>query len=97
MRDRYICQYCGKKHQAADLTLDHVIPKSNGGTTCWENVVTACRKCNIKKGDRSPESAGLALLKKPKAPHYFPTLNVHYRRDWERYLPFTVSAPQKTR
>ncbi|MEW5945034.1 MAG: HNH endonuclease [bacterium] len=93
LRDRYVCQYCGGQHPAASLTLDHVIPRSEGGITCWENVVTACRGCNVKKGDHTPEDAGMKLLRKPRAPHYFPTLNMHLREEWERYLPFPVQTP----
>jgi len=54
MRDRYTCQYCGRARKSYDLTLDHVVPRSLGGDNCWENLVTACRRCNIKKGNRTP-------------------------------------------
>ena len=64
-RDSYTCQYCGStKH----LTLDHVIPRSKGGQHTWDNVVTACSKCNSIKGDRLPHEAGMVLKHKPKAP-----------------------------
>ncbi|AFV75385.1 HNH endonuclease [Thermus oshimai] len=65
-RDRYTCQYCGR--QGGDLTVDHVLPKSRGGKSTWENLVAACRACNLKKGDRTPEEAGMRLLKPPRAP-----------------------------
>lgn len=68
-RDRYTCQYCGRT--GVELTLDHVIPKSRGGKTTWENLVTACKECNTKKGNRTPEEAGMRLLKRPRAPLYF--------------------------
>ncbi|MCD8487512.1 HNH endonuclease [Kamptonema cortianum] len=64
-RDRYTCQYCGAtKH----LTLDHVIPRSKGGTHTWDNVVTACEKCNSTKSDRLLHETGMTLKSKPKAP-----------------------------
>ncbi len=64
-RDRHSCQYCGNsKH----LTLDHVIPRSRGGQHTWNNVVAACKQCNSKKGDRTPQEAGMQLRTKPKAP-----------------------------
>lgn len=64
-RDRHSCQYCGNsKH----LTLDHVIPRSRGGQHTWNNVVAACEQCNSKKGDRTPQEAGMHLRTKPKAP-----------------------------
>lgn len=64
-RDHNRCQYCGSTHQ---LTLDHVLPLSKGGPHSWENVVTACEPCNQRKGDRTPEQAGMVLTSKPKPP-----------------------------
>ncbi|MDD3419291.1 MAG: HNH endonuclease [Candidatus Gastranaerophilales bacterium] len=70
VRDNYTCQYCGKTH--CRLTLDHVYPKSRGGDYSWENIVAACPECNQKKGSRTPEEAGMKLLKKPEKPrNYF--------------------------
>jgi 5-methylcytosine-specific restriction endonuclease McrA len=64
-RDHHSCQYCGyTKH----LTLDHVIPISKGGKHSWDNVVTACERCNQAKGDRTPDQANMPLRNKPKAP-----------------------------
>ncbi|MBF2067894.1 MAG: HNH endonuclease [Calothrix sp. C42_A2020_038] len=64
-RDHYTCQYCGSsKH----LTLDHVIPRSRHGSHTWDNVVTACERCNSKKGDKMPSEAGMHLRSQPKAP-----------------------------
>lgn len=67
LRDRYVCQYCHKKFQSGDLTLDHVKPKSQGGTSSWDNLVTCCRRCNHHKGSRTPEEANMKLLSKPRA------------------------------
>ena len=64
-RDKHTCQYCGSTKQ---LTLDHVIPRSKGGNHSWDNVVTACERCNSRKGDRTPQEAAMILRNKPKAP-----------------------------
>ncbi|MGK7918613.1 MAG: HNH endonuclease [Trichodesmium sp.] len=64
-RDHHRCQYCGTTKR---LTLDHVIPRSKGGKHSWDNVVTACEKCNATKGNRTPTEAGMKLLNQPKTP-----------------------------
>lgn len=64
-RDKHACQYCGSTKK---LTLDHVIPRSKGGNHTWDNVVIACERCNSRKGDRTPQQAGMILRTKPKAP-----------------------------
>ena len=69
-RDRYRCQYCGRKGTAFDLTLDHLLPKSRGGRTLAENLVTACQVCNNRKGDRTPEEARMPLITNPAALYY---------------------------
>lgn len=69
-RDHYTCQYCGAQPGRAELTVDHVVPKSQGGKTVWENVVTACRACNQRKGHLSPAQAGLRLRSEPQRPRY---------------------------
>lgn len=65
VRDHHTCQYCGS---VSNLTLDHVMPVSRGGKSTWENVVTACYPCNSSKGSRTPEEAGMKLIKPPKRP-----------------------------
>jgi 5-methylcytosine-specific restriction endonuclease McrA len=67
-RDKFRCQYCGTKHTASELTFDHVVPKSIGGKTGWYNIVSACKACNQKKGDRTPQQANMTLLSDPKPP-----------------------------
>jgi 5-methylcytosine-specific restriction endonuclease McrA len=64
-RDHHSCQYCGS---SKDLTLDHVLPRSRGGQHTWDNLVAACERCNSRKGDRTPQEAGMPLRTKPKAP-----------------------------
>jgi 5-methylcytosine-specific restriction endonuclease McrA len=66
LRDRYTCQFCGRVMAAGELTLDHVIPRSRGGRTDWDNLVASCHPCNHRKGDRLPEEAGLRLLRPPR-------------------------------
>ena len=72
LRDNYTCQYTGKKLLASELNLDHVVPTSRGGRTTWENVVCCSIEVNSKKGDRTPQEAGLSLIREPKKPD--PTL-----------------------
>ncbi len=69
-RDRESCQYCGAQPGRAHLTLDHVVPRAQGGTTCWENVVAACAACNHRKANRTPAQAGMALRTVPRQPMY---------------------------
>jgi 5-methylcytosine-specific restriction endonuclease McrA len=66
-RDKHTCQYCGSNKQ---LTLDHIIPRSKGGPHSWTNVVTACARCNSRKGDRTPTQAGMTLRSQPKPPSH---------------------------
>jgi 5-methylcytosine-specific restriction endonuclease McrA len=68
IRDRGRCQYCSKKVPLKDFTYDHVIPRSKGGTSTWENIVVACVPCNQQKGGRTPKEAGMTLLSTPKQP-----------------------------
>lgn len=88
-RDQYTCQYCGAQPGRAQLTLDHVIPRSRGGQTHWENVVTACRACNQRKGNRTPQEAGLTLRGQPRRPRYVAlTLlgEATYQPAWNKYV-----------
>ena len=68
LRDRFACQYCGVALPSHELTFDHVIPRSRGGRPTWENVVTACAPCNLKKGRRIPKEAGMLPQRKPEQP-----------------------------
>jgi len=75
-RDRNTCQYCGKRFDRRELNLDHVIPRDRGGTTTWENIVCACILCNTRKANRTPQEAGMHLIRKPKRPKWRPFVNV---------------------
>lgn len=68
LRDKGICQYCGAKVAVGGFTFDHVVPRDQGGTTVWENIVAACFKCNQHKKNRTPKQAGMTLLSKPVRP-----------------------------
>ncbi len=70
-RDRETCMYCGVRPSRSYLTVDHVVPRSRGGLTSWDNVVTACRECNHRKGGRTPEEANMALQTVPRQPSFF--------------------------
>ncbi|HVN78907.1 MAG TPA: HNH endonuclease [Terriglobia bacterium] len=94
-RDRHTCQYCGQTLPSDDLTFDHVIPVSRGGTKSWENIVTACIECNRKKGGRTPEEAGMKLVQKPHEPLWVPSFNVtfvfkNFPESWRDYLYWNV-------
>jgi len=91
MRDKYRCQYCGVKGGNFDLTVDHLLPRSRGGTTSPENLVAACFACNQRKGDRTPEEARMPLLKNPAALTYGMDRQIlghesEVRREWRKYL-----------
>lgn len=88
-RDDYTCQYCGKK-MSSSLTVDHIIPKSRGGRHYWDNVVTACLRCNNKKGNKTPKEANMSLIKSPKVPTnrlvFEITKNFNSHSEWMKYL-----------
>jgi 5-methylcytosine-specific restriction endonuclease McrA len=73
-RDRHSCQYCGRRLGRSELNLDHVVPRSLGGASTWDNVVCACHRCNRVKGGRTPEGAGMRLRRRPFKPAWSPLL-----------------------
>jgi 5-methylcytosine-specific restriction endonuclease McrA len=73
-RDDYRCQYCGQSQPTSQLSLDHVVPRSLGGKTSWENIVCSCMSCNSRKGGRTPEQAGMRLLNRPTIPRSNPAM-----------------------
>lgn len=89
LRDHNMCQYCGRTSVPQDLTLDHVVPRSRGGTSGWENLVACCRSCNNRKGDRTPDEARMRLLKRPQ------TFNIHVNRQIIRFLGRSDDAWRK--
>ena len=85
-RDNFMCQYCGRMHPSADLTLDHVLPRSRGGKNTWENVVAACKPCNHRKGNRTPAEAHMRLLRQPFRPRYLALVVFDVLPAWQKYL-----------
>ncbi|MCT7948333.1 HNH endonuclease [Ancylothrix sp. C2] len=89
-RDGHTCQYCG--YTGDDLTLDHVHPRSRGGPDTWENIVTACVRCNVKKGNRTPKEANMPLDNPPRQPYsglYFEVskhLKNGHNDEWQKYV-----------
>lgn len=75
LRDEHCCQYCQKRFPRQQLSLDHIQPRSRGGNDSWENVVCACLKCNVRKGGRTPQEAGMSLMKKPVKPKRSPLIS----------------------
>ena len=80
LRDRNTCQFCRRMLPASELTLDHVVPRSRGGRSSWENLVACCYKCNNSKGNRTPEEAGFALARRPRP------FNLHTSRQLMRLI-----------
>jgi 5-methylcytosine-specific restriction endonuclease McrA len=87
-RDRYTCQYCHRQLRSEDLTIDHVLPRSRGGTSTWENCVLACLACNKRKADRTPAEAHMPLRKAPVRPKWQPLYARHAVKieSWSRFL-----------
>ena len=90
IRDAYTCQYCNEKKEPKKLSIDHVIPESKNGKTSWENCVAACHGCNMIKDDRTPQEAGMKLIRIPSKPKGFYLIlkiklgEIH--KSWYRYL-----------
>ena len=100
LRDGYRCQYCNWSGPLSNLTLDHLIPSAKGGKTTWDNIVTACKNCNLRKGARSIEELGMRLHRLPSRPQFNPASLFALRygltrknipKDWISYVDLTVS------
>jgi len=89
-RDGSRCQYCGRKFPSADLSIDHVVPRSRGGRTEWANVVCACLACNVRKGGRTPREAHMRLIRKPRQPRTSPVISLRVGskkyQTWKQFL-----------
>lgn len=90
LRDENRCQYCRKHFSIQNLSLDHVMPRSRGGESVWENVVCACLRCNVRKGSRTPQEAGMPLNRTPAKPKQNPQLlhklNQRKYSSWRKFL-----------
>jgi 5-methylcytosine-specific restriction endonuclease McrA len=96
-RDQNVCQYCGERFSRTHLTLDHVVPIVQGGLKSWENIVTACKPCNQRKGGRTPQQAGMELVRRPRRPVWLPTASLQVGATitperWRIYL--SVGVPK---
>lgn len=85
-RDGNRCQYCGRSD--APMTIDHIVPKAKGGRDTWENLVTACTKCNNKKGDRTPQESHMTLIRKPFKPNHLLFIRDFVGSVDERWKPY---------
>ena len=97
LRDRFSCQYCHGPFPAPELTFDHLVPRSRGGRTSWTNIVTACNRCNLRKGNRLPHECGMQPANRPAVPtahelrrngRLFPPNYLH--DSWRDYLYWDV-------
>ena len=96
-RDNHSCQYCGGVLASSELTFDHVVPVAQGGRKDWENIVTCCISCNRKKGGRTPEQAGMHLIRHPRRPDRAPGMRIHFEiklnkapDSWRDYVYWNV-------
>jgi len=89
-RDKNICQYCGKRFPTSELSLDHVVPRTQGGISTWKNIVCACTDCNKHKGGRRPLEAGMKLIRKPVQPKHCPIIQLklgsNKYQSWKQFL-----------
>lgn len=89
-RDRNTCQYCGKQYPTSELSLDHLVPRSRGGHSTWQNLVCCCVNCNAKKGGRTPHQAHMTLVRKPFKPQRNPVISLRLGSDkyacWQQFL-----------
>jgi 5-methylcytosine-specific restriction endonuclease McrA len=91
LRDGHQCQYCARRPAVRDLNIDHVLPRSRGGPDSWENLVTACRPCNLRKGWRTPEEASMRLIRTPVPPRWSTAAQIligapHAFEEWSPFL-----------
>jgi 5-methylcytosine-specific restriction endonuclease McrA len=92
-RDNNQCQYCGRKFPTTELSLDHIVPRSQGGMSTWENIVCACVSCNVRKGGRTPKQAHLSLVRRPEKPKRSPLLNLKLtHRKYQSWRTFLDNA-----
>lgn len=91
-RDRWTCQYCGHAKPERELSFDHVVPRSSGGRTCWTNIVSACRACNLRKGNKSCDEAGMWPIQQPVCPRALPLMGprldpMSSPPEWAAFIP----------
>ena len=90
LRDKFVCQYCGREFPEKELNLDHVLPRDKGGKTTWENIVTSCIRCNTRKANKLPHEANMKLLREPKRPMWRPLYGMRLQsrshESWEQFI-----------
>jgi 5-methylcytosine-specific restriction endonuclease McrA len=96
LRDHFACQYCGARPGIGEATIDHVLPRSRGGESTWENCVLACIECNKRKGNRTPSESGLKLRSVPKKPKWSPVSPAAFRLKRESWKSFLSRAYWET-
>jgi len=98
LRDAHTCQYCEQVLESYELTFDHVVPRAHGGRTTWENIVACCRPCNCRKGNRTPQQAGMKLLAVPQRPKALAFKLKQFRLarplpdPWKQWIPWQTVA-----
>jgi 5-methylcytosine-specific restriction endonuclease McrA len=96
LRDSHSCQYCGRRYPEEELNLDHVVPRDRGGVTTWENIVTACIRCNARKGNRLPAQASMELRRAPQRPKWRMLMAASLTADehllWKDFLEVTPAG-----
>lgn len=96
LRDSHCCQYCGRRYPEEELNLDHVVPRDRGGVTTWENIVTACIRCNARKGNRLPAQASMELRRAPQRPKWRMLMAASLTADehqlWKDFLEVTPAG-----
>ena len=93
-RDRHQCQYCERR--SVPMTLDHIIPKERNGPDSWENLVCCCHTCNRAKGNRTPEQAGMKLMRRPKKPTRIHYIRQFVKREQSSWRPYLYMEPMRT-
>jgi len=92
-RDNNTCQYCGHRFPRTELNLDHVIPRSRGGLSIWENIVCSCHVCNRRKGGRTPDEASMRLVRRPRRPEWTPySTDMFSLRRYREWMPFLTNV-----
>lgn len=102
IRDQFQCQYCGRRPNQRDLNVDHIVPRSRGGLDSWDNLVVSCRSCNLKKGRRTPNEAGMSLLTVPARPRWSTATQIslvtrHAFAEWTPFLGTGWASPADQR
>lgn len=98
LRDKHVCGYCGARGSDATMTVDHIVPKSQGGTNTWENLTAACSDCNARKKNRTPSQAGMPLRRAVRQPTSMPFFVLRKRgspEEWKPYLFLSLSIEER--